>query len=221
MSASADAQFNLTSCNRRVWVEIFWSWWKSVSHVVVVLPGTKGRLDRILAFQSIQFLEASGGSTCYLMLQDVTRCYKYLISLSLKSFSLSARHSKTILLILLPGHRFVLRTNLVATANATANATAKMAVTRWLDDLTVVTVRSGLRPVLRLLSRFNGDDPQFISLSQFISVSVALQQSAITAEDNFVKVKTSGPITQSTSSLSSPATLPCTRSAFCDLEIQI
>ena len=211
MSASADAQFNLTSCNRRVWVEIFWSWWKSVSHVVVVLPGTKGRLDRILAFQSIQFLEASGGSTCYLMLQDVTRCYKYLISLSLKSFSLSARHSKTILLILLPGHRFVLRTNLVATANATA----KMAVTRWLDDLTVVTVRSGLRPVLRLLSRFNGDDPQFIS------VSVALQQSAITAEDNFVKVKTSGPITQSTSSLSSPATLPCTRSAFCDLEIQI
>ena len=173
MSASADAQFNLTSCNRRVWVEIFWSWWKSVSHVVVVLPGTKGRLDRILAFQSIQFLEASGGSTCYLMLQDVTRCYKYLISLSLKSFSLSARHSKTTLLILLPGHRFVLRTNLVATANATANATAKMAVTRWLDDLTVVTVRSGLRPVLRLLSRFNGDDPQFIpvylSLSQFPS----------------------------------------------------
>ena len=112
----------------------------------------------------------SGSIWRFNMLSHVTRCYKYLISLSLKSFSLSARHSKTILLILLPGHRFVLRTNLVATANATANATAKMAVTRWLDDLTVVTVRSGLRPVLRLLSRFNGEFISvYLSLSQFPS----------------------------------------------------
>ena len=100
----------------------------------------------------------SGSIWRFNMLSHVTRCYKmllkYLISLSLKSFSLSARHSKTIL----PGHRFVLRTNLAATANATA----KMAVTRWLDDCRPNC--SGLRPVLRLLSRFNGDYPQFISV---------------------------------------------------------